>query len=245
VFTGIGNDVVLGSTGSVFGEDGDATLISQHSATMTGGSGKDIFGFLATPVMKDSLIGVISEPAHKILDFETGVDSIKFYISSNLESKGLMPSGNSDHITKTTDRDIEWMYFHAGATSKAMTVEMNRQSWSVNDIEFIAHTPITPELVSSKICRKFLNPHLVPTRSPITPYRVSVCWHELAMPPDLAPALAGHWATLQLPGRTQPSGPAGAGYVLANARQPSSRQKEKGGFYPAFCVPFARLGRRS
>ena len=29
------------------------------------------------------------------------------------------------------------------------------------------------------------------------PYRVSVCWHELATPLDLVPALAGNWATLQ------------------------------------------------
>ena len=147
VFAGRGDDVVLGSTGNVFGEDGNDTLISHHSATMTGGNGKDIFGFLATPAMQDSVTGVISEPVHKILDFEMGVDSIKFYVSSDLESTGSMQTGNSDHITKTADGDIEWMYFHAGATSKTMTVEMNGRSWSMDDIEFVTYTPITPELV--------------------------------------------------------------------------------------------------
>lgn len=146
-YGGKGDDVILGGDGNVFGEDGDDTLISHHSATMTGGSGKDIFGFLATPAMQDSVTGVISEPVHKILDFKTGVDLIKFYVSSDLESTGSMQTGNSDHITKTTDGDIEWMYFHAGKISKTMTVEMNGQSWSMDDIEFVAYTPITPELV--------------------------------------------------------------------------------------------------
>ena len=147
VFAGRGDDVVLGSTGNVFGEDGNDILISHHSATMTGGNGKDIFGFLATPAMQDSVTGVISEPVHKILDFKTGVDSIQFYVSSDLESTGSMQTGNSDHITKAADGDIEWMYFHAGATSKTMTVEMNGRSWSMDDIEFITYTPISPELV--------------------------------------------------------------------------------------------------
>ena len=147
VYGGRGDDVLLGGDGNVFGEEGSDTLISHHSATMTGGSGKDIFGFLATPAMQDSVTGVISEPVHRIQDFETGVDSIKFYVSSDLETTGSMQTGNSDHITKTADGDIEWMYFHAGATSKTMTVEMNGQSWSMGDIEFVAYTPITPEMV--------------------------------------------------------------------------------------------------
>ena len=147
VFAGRGDDVVLGSNGNVFGEEGNDTLISHHSATMTGGSGKDIFGFLATPAMQDSVTGVISEPVHKILDFKTGVDSIKFYVSSDLESTGSIQTGNTNRITRTGDGDIEWVYFHAGATSKTMTVEMTGQSWSMDDIEFITYTPIAPELV--------------------------------------------------------------------------------------------------
>ncbi len=39
----------------VYGGEGDETLISHHSATMTGGSGEDIFGFIATPKMHDEV----------------------------------------------------------------------------------------------------------------------------------------------------------------------------------------------
>ena len=147
VYAGNGADVILGSTGTVYGEEGNDTLISHHSTVMSGGAGGDLFGFLATPAMQDSVTGVVSEPVHKILDFETGVDSIKFYVSSDLESTGSMQTGNAGHITKTADGDIEWMYFHAGQTSKTMTVDMNGQSWSMDDIDFITYTSTTPEIV--------------------------------------------------------------------------------------------------
>ena len=143
VYAGQGEDVVLGSTGTVYGEEGNDTLISHHSTVMSGGAGEDLFGFLATPAMQDAVTGVVSEPVHKILDFETGVDTIKFYISSDLESTGSMQTGNAGHITKTADGDIEWIYFHAGQTSKTMTVDMNGQSWSLDDIEFISYTSTT------------------------------------------------------------------------------------------------------
>ena len=147
VYGGTGDDVILGSDSAVFGEDGNDTLISHHSAVMTGGSGDDIFGFLATPSMQAELSALNSEPVHSITDFETGSDSIRFYVSSELEQTGSVQTGNSDHITKTAEGDIEWMYFHAGQTSKTITVKMDNQSWSMDDIAFITYTPVTPELV--------------------------------------------------------------------------------------------------
>ena len=114
---------------------------------MTGGSGDDIFGFLATPSMQAELSALNSEPVHSITDFETGSDSIRFYVSSELDQTGSVQTGNSDYITKTAEGDIEWMYFHAGQTSKTITVKMNDQSWSMDDIAFITYTPVTPELV--------------------------------------------------------------------------------------------------
>ena len=147
VYGGSGDDVILGSDGAVFGEEGNDTFISHHSAVMTGGSGDDIFGFLATPSMQAEPTALNSEPVHSITDFETGSDSIRFYMSSELEQTGSLQPGNSDHITKTAEGDIEWMYFHAGQTSKTITVKMNDQSWSMDDIEFITYTPVTPELV--------------------------------------------------------------------------------------------------
>ena len=145
VFAGKGDDIVIGSHVQVFGEDGNDTLISHHGTVMSGGAGEDLFGFLATPGMQDLTNGFLSEPIHRIQDFETGVDSIKFYVSSDLESTGSMQTGNRDHITKTANGDIEWMYFHAGATSKTMTIEMNGQFWAMDDIEFITYKPVIPD----------------------------------------------------------------------------------------------------
>lgn len=146
VFAGKGDDIVLGSQGKVHGEDGDDTLISHHSTVMNGGSGADAFGFIATPGMQDSLTGLMKEPIHRIEDFETGVDSIRFYVSSDLESTGSMQTANTNHITKTTDGDLKWMYFHADTISTSMTIEMNNQPWIMDDIDFITYTPLTPGL---------------------------------------------------------------------------------------------------
>jgi hypothetical protein len=147
VYGGEGDDVILGGDGNVFGENGNDTLISHHSATMTGGSGEDIFGFVATPKMQDEVTGLNSEPIHTITDFVSGVDSIQFYVSSELTNTGSMETGNDKHITKTTDGDIEWMYYHNGSISAVMTVDMNGNQWGMDDLEFIAYDPSTPNLV--------------------------------------------------------------------------------------------------
>ena len=151
VYGGSGDDVILGGDGNVFGDDGNDTLISHHRAVMTGGSGDDIFGFLATPSMQVELTAFNSEPVHSITDFETGSDSIRFYVSSELEQSGSVQTGNSDHITKTAEGDIEWVYFHAGQNIKTITVKMNDQSWSMDDIEFVAYTPTTRAGLSPEI----------------------------------------------------------------------------------------------
>ncbi len=75
------------------------------------------------------------------------MDSIQFYISSELSSTGSIETGNNNHITKTADGDIEWMYYHKGSISAVMTVDMNGMQWDMDDLEFIAYDPFTPELV--------------------------------------------------------------------------------------------------
>ena len=147
VYGGDGDDVILGGDGNVFGENGNDTLISHHSASMTGGSGEDIFGFIATPKMQDEVTGLNRDPIHTITDFVSGEDSIQFYISTQLTDTGLMDTGNINHITKTTDGDIQWMYYHNGSISAVMTLDMNGSQWDMDDLQFIAYNPITPELV--------------------------------------------------------------------------------------------------
>ncbi|MDB4486342.1 hypothetical protein N9025_02925, partial [Synechococcus sp. AH-707-B22] len=147
VYGGDGDDVILGGDGNVFGENGNDTLISHHSASMTGGSGEDIFGFIATPNMQDEVTGLNREPIHTITDFVSGVDSIKFGVSTQLTETGSMETGNINHITKTTDGDIQWMYYHNGSISAVMTVDMNGSQWDMDDLEFIAYDPFTPRLV--------------------------------------------------------------------------------------------------
>ncbi len=89
----------------------------------------------------------MSKPIHTIEDFESGFDSIKFYISSELSSTGSIETGNNNHITKTADGDIEWMYYHKGSISEVMTVDMNGSQCDMDDLQFIAYNPINPELV--------------------------------------------------------------------------------------------------
>ena len=58
-----------------------------------------------------------------------------------------MDTGNRDHISKTVDGDIEWMYFHHGSVSKMLTIEMNGNPWEMGDLEFITFTEILPSVV--------------------------------------------------------------------------------------------------
>jgi len=142
VYGGKGDDVILGADANVFGDEGDDTLISHHSATMSGGSGKDIFGFLVSSGIKDSLTGVVAEPHHEITDFAHGEDKIRFYLSHALIAEGALDTGNPDQISKTVDGDIEWMYFHHGSVTKTLTVEMNGRQWGIDDLEFVTFSEI-------------------------------------------------------------------------------------------------------
>ena len=67
---------------------------------------------------------------------------------------------------------------------------------------------------------------------------MSVCWHELATPLQVVPALAGHWATLNEPSRAHPLGPPRAGMAAASAEatQQHSGRHEKGGCHPALSI---------
>ncbi len=75
------------------------------------------------------------------------MDSIQFYVSTKLTDTGSMETGNINHITKTTDGNIEWMYYHKGSISAVITVDMNGKQWDMDDLQFIAYDPFTPELV--------------------------------------------------------------------------------------------------
>ena len=39
------------------------------------------------------------------------------------------------------------MYYHKGSISEVMTIDMNGMQWDMDDLEFIAYDPFTPELV--------------------------------------------------------------------------------------------------
>ena len=111
---------------------------------MTGGSGNDVFGFVVSESIRNMSDGLVAEPVHRISDFKQGEDKIHFYFSDDLLTSGSMNTANSDHIKKTAVGDLEWMYYHQGQDTKTMRINMNSQSWSTDDLQFITFTPTTP-----------------------------------------------------------------------------------------------------
>ena len=132
VYAGDGNDVILGSDGTVYGGEGDDTIISHHNTSLWGGDGSDAFGFLANPAKTN--LGDDIAPIHVLHDFQTGVDKIKLYSESSTSS--------SSDITRTDDGNIQWQYdqvLGSSPSDQVMTLDMNGAAWSESDITFIQY----------------------------------------------------------------------------------------------------------